>query len=148
MADRTMQEIVDRIKSRRLELKYSYQELADKTGMSKSTLQRYEAGAIRNIPLDKVQVLARGLDVSPEWLMGWQQAASPATPLQLTEQEEQLLNDFRMLSDTQKVRVAAYLEGVLDESSNLGTILRNEADAIVKKEIRQAAASAKKVEVL
>lgn len=73
---------------------------------------------------------------------------APATPLQLTDQEEQLLNDFRMLSDTQKVRVAAYLEGVLDESSNLGTILRNEADAIVKKEIRQAAASAKKVEVL
>lgn len=59
--------------------------------------------------------------------------ASPATPLQLTEQEDQLLNDFRMLSDTQKVRVAAYLEGVLDESSNLGTIIRNEAAAIAKK---------------
>lgn len=38
-----------------------------------------------------------------------------------------------MLSDTQKVRVAAYLEGVLDESSNLGTIIRNEAAAIAKK---------------
>ena len=58
--------------------------------------------------------------------------APPATPLQLTEQEDQLLNDFRMLSDTQKVRVAAYLEGVLDESSNLGTIIRNEAAAIAK----------------
>lgn len=71
MSENTMIEIVERIKSRRLELGYSYQDLADKTGMSKSTLQRYEAGAIRNIPLDKVQDLAKGLNVTPEWLMGW-----------------------------------------------------------------------------
>ena len=54
MSEETMMEIVDRIKARRIELGYSYQDLADKTGMSKSTLQRYEAGAIKNIPLDKV----------------------------------------------------------------------------------------------
>ncbi|MCI5533865.1 MAG: helix-turn-helix domain-containing protein [Firmicutes bacterium] len=114
MADTTMQEIVDRIKSRRLELKYSYQELADKTGMSKSTLQRYEAGAIRNIPLDKVQVLARGLDVSPEWLMGWQRAASPATPLQLTEQEEQLVISFRGLNDDGREKAVERIDELLD----------------------------------
>ena len=71
MSEEAMMEIVDRIKARRIELGYSYQDLADKTGMSKSTLQRYEAGAIKNIPLDKVQDLARGLNVAPEWLMGW-----------------------------------------------------------------------------
>lgn len=75
MSDETMREIVDRIKARRIELKYSYQDLADKTGLSKSTLQRYEAGAIKNIPLDKVKDLARGLNVSPEWLMGWEETS-------------------------------------------------------------------------
>ena len=37
-------EIIERVRSRRLELGLSYQDLADKTGMSKSTLQRYETG--------------------------------------------------------------------------------------------------------
>ena len=139
MADRTMQEIVDRIKSRRLELKYSYQELADKTGMSKSTLQRYEAGAIRNIPLDKVQVLARGLGVSPEWLMGWQQAASPATPLQLTKQEEHLVISFRGLNDEGREKAVEYMEdltGMKKYQSDLSPVeqARMDADEIVRKE--------------
>lgn len=63
--------IVKRIKKRRLELKYSFQDLADKTNMSKSTLQRYETGSIRNLPLDKLEVLASALQTTPSYLMGW-----------------------------------------------------------------------------
>ena len=37
-----MQEIMNRMKSRREELDMSYQTLSDKVGISKSTLQRYE----------------------------------------------------------------------------------------------------------
>ena len=39
-----MQKIMQRIKHRREELNLSFQQLADLTGMSKSTLQRYETG--------------------------------------------------------------------------------------------------------
>lgn len=67
----TMQGIIERIKERRIELGYSFQDLADLTEMSKSTLQRYETGGIKNIPLDKLKILAKGLRVSPEWVMGW-----------------------------------------------------------------------------
>lgn len=63
--------IVKRIKKRRLELEYSFQDLADKTNMSKSTLQRYETGAIKNLPLDKLEVLASALQTTPAHLMGW-----------------------------------------------------------------------------
>ena len=63
--------IVKRIKKRRLELKYSFQDLANKTNMSKSTLQRYETGTIKNLPLDKLEVLASALQTTPSYLMGW-----------------------------------------------------------------------------
>ncbi len=63
--------IVKRIKKRRLELEYSFQDLADKTNMSKSTLQRYETGAIKNLPLDKLEVLASALQTTPSYLVGW-----------------------------------------------------------------------------
>ena len=66
--------IVKRIKKRRLELEYSFQDLADKTDMSKSTLQRYETGAIKNLPLDKLEVLASALQTTPAYLMGWDEA--------------------------------------------------------------------------
>lgn len=90
MSEETMFEIVERMKSRRLELGYSYQDLADKTGMSKSTLQRYEAGAIKNIPLDKVKDLARGLSVTPEWLMGWD---SPKTTYYLDPEAAEIAQE-------------------------------------------------------
>lgn len=69
--DMTMEAIASRIQARRLELRLSYQDLADRTGMSKSSLQRYETGGIANVPLHRLEAIATALEVSPEWLMGW-----------------------------------------------------------------------------
>lgn len=66
-----MKEIMERIKSRRESLGLSFQQLADLTNMSKSTLQRYETGGIKNIPLDKLEILAKSLKTTPEWILGW-----------------------------------------------------------------------------
>lgn len=66
-----MRNIRQRISNRRKELGLSYQSLSDKTGISRSTLQRYETGSIKNMPLDKLEVLAKGLCVAPSYLMDW-----------------------------------------------------------------------------
>lgn len=71
-----MKEIMERLKNRRVELDISYQELADKTGLSKSTLQRYETGSIKNMPLDKLEIVANALKVDPAFLMGWEEIKS------------------------------------------------------------------------
>lgn len=63
--------IAQRIKQRRTELKLSLQDVADMAEMSKSTLQRYESGSIRNIPLQKLGVLANALQTSADWILGW-----------------------------------------------------------------------------
>ncbi|MBO6302375.1 MAG: helix-turn-helix domain-containing protein [Ruminiclostridium sp.] len=60
----------ERIKVRRKELGLSYQELADLTGISKSTLQRYETGSIKSIPLAKLDVLAEGLKTTALYILG------------------------------------------------------------------------------
>lgn len=56
-----------RLKERRLFLNMTYQDLADKTGISKSTLQRYETGGIKNLPYEKIFILSEALEVSPEY---------------------------------------------------------------------------------
>lgn len=71
--DENMLGIAKRIKERRMSLGFSYQTLADRTGLSKSTLQRYETGGIKNVPLDKLQTLADGLNTTPNYLMGWEE---------------------------------------------------------------------------
>lgn len=68
----TSNEITQRIKEKRISLDLSYQQLAEKTGMSKSTLQRYETGFIRNLPVDKLEILAKALQTTPAYLMGWE----------------------------------------------------------------------------
>lgn len=67
-----MQDIMKRMKSRREELNMSYQTLSEKVGISKSTLQRYETGYIKNMPVDKLEEIADALNVSPAYLMGWE----------------------------------------------------------------------------
>lgn len=72
MWNETNKEIARRLKDRREALGYSFQQLAELTGMSKSTLQRYESGAIKNIPLARLETLTTALQTTPEQLLGWQ----------------------------------------------------------------------------
>lgn len=65
-------EVSTRMAARRKQLGYSYQTLAEKTGLTKSTLQRYEKGSIKNAPIARLEDLCRGLEMSVEELMGLQ----------------------------------------------------------------------------
>ena len=53
--------MMERMKQRRKELGYTFQDLANLTQMSKSTLQRYETGGIKNIPLSRLEDLSQAL---------------------------------------------------------------------------------------
>lgn len=77
--------IIKRIQGRRLELNLSYQALADRTGLSKSTLQRYETGDIMNIPLSKIDILAQGLQTSPLYLLGWEDKVIEPEEMEIIE---------------------------------------------------------------
>ena len=79
MKEKETNEIIKRIKERRIRLNLSYQDLADKTGISKSTLQRYETGFIKNLPIDKLEILALALNASPSYLMGWEKESGTSS---------------------------------------------------------------------
>lgn len=81
MSDQDKRILQSRLKERRLFLNMTYQDLADKTGISKSTLQRYETGGIQNLPYDKIFVLSEALEVRPEYFTDLTKdyTAQPAT---------------------------------------------------------------------
>ena len=71
----------ERIRQKRIELNLSQDELAKKTGYkSRSSIQKIECA--RNLPLSKVEVMARALDCSPSVLMGWDELEVFDTPEQ------------------------------------------------------------------
>lgn len=61
-----------RIKNRRNELDMSVEELARKLNKNRATIYRYEKGEIENLPLDILEPLAKALDTTPQYLMGWE----------------------------------------------------------------------------
>lgn len=72
MGTKKLSDIAVRIKAQRLKLGYSYNDLAVLTGMSKSSLQRYETGGIASFPLDKLDLLSMALQTTPDYLLGWE----------------------------------------------------------------------------
>ena len=60
-----------RIRLKRKENGYTLEEVAQKLGVSKQTVQRYETGVIANIPSDKIELLSELFNTTPAYLMGW-----------------------------------------------------------------------------
>ena len=60
-----------RIRERRKELNLSVDELAKKLNKNRTTVYRYEKGDIENLPIDILGPLAKALNTTPAYLMGW-----------------------------------------------------------------------------
>ncbi len=61
----------DKIKKRRLELGLTLEDIAKLVGVTAPTIQRYESGEIKNVGKDKIKDLADALNLSPSYLMDW-----------------------------------------------------------------------------
>ncbi len=66
--------LYDRIRSRRIELQMSQDELANKLGYkSRSTIAKIESGE-NDITQSKIVEFAKALDTTPAYLMGWDES--------------------------------------------------------------------------
>lgn len=65
----------ERIQTAMREAGLSYGELAKRTGIPKSALQRYATGSTRKIPTDRVEAIARHTGVTAGYLLGWESNA-------------------------------------------------------------------------
>lgn len=63
-------EIGARIAARRSALGLTMDEVAQRIGVAKSTIQRYEKGQIQKIKLPVIESIASVLNVNPDWLIG------------------------------------------------------------------------------
>ena len=82
----------------------SYGELSKLTGIPKSALQRYATGQTAKIPIDRVETIAKALNVDSAVLLGW------ATP-DIGEEALKNLRDIQR-KEYEKDDMAEYIEEV------------------------------------
>lgn len=70
---RDLKTIGDRVKYKRIKLKMTQEDVANIVKVSKQTIQKYENNIITNIPSDRIELLAKALNCSPGYLMGWEE---------------------------------------------------------------------------
>lgn len=69
--------IGERIKKKRIESGFSQVDFANKIDVSKQTLYKYENNIITNIPSDKIEAISKVLNLSPMYIMGWEEPEQP-----------------------------------------------------------------------
>ncbi|MGG7147388.1 helix-turn-helix domain-containing protein [Clostridium butyricum] len=132
--NKKMKEIVARIKKRREELNLSYEDLSKRTGFGSSTLQRYETGAINRIPIDRFEELAKGLEIEPYKLMGWDEdyLLSQDRKNETDGDIVDLHNAFLKLNETGRKKILEYIFDILSidkyvQTSNQSIEITNQA---------------------
>lgn len=94
-----------RIKERRKEIGMSADKLAEALGKDRSTIYRYEKGDIENMPLDILEPIAKVLQTTPQYLMGWEKL----------QKKNDILSDVIL-----KLNEDAELLSMVEALSNLG----------------------------
>ena len=61
----------ERMKKRRKEIGFSAEKVAERLGVSPATIYRYEKGDIEKVPADSLTEIAKILQTTPAYLMGW-----------------------------------------------------------------------------
>ena len=122
----------ERIRQMRESADLGLTELADKIGVSKQTLYKYENDIITNIPSDKIEAIAEVCNVSPAIIMGWELeeryenmremldlAESESKSEKLTANERLIIDRYRLLPQEEKTallgRILAYTEKFTEE---------------------------------
>jgi transcriptional regulator with XRE-family HTH domain len=120
MSEKELTDLIEKIKERRLKLEMSYQDLSDATGISKSTLQRYETGYIKKVPINQIEILAKALHTTPSYLMGWDNTVTEAPSVPLTPRDErQIAADLeKMLADLDSKNAMAAMGGTVEDDED------------------------------
>lgn len=110
----------ERIKELRKIANLSQEELGRRVGLQRAAINKYERGLVTNIPLSVIEKLARVLDVSPTYIVGWDDSGTNplSTEVKILQGVRQfygddvidLMESYSELSTLGKRRVQSYVE--------------------------------------
>lgn len=98
----------ERMKARRKELGLTGDQVAERVGISRSTIFRYENGDIEKVPTNTLVPIARVLCTTVGYLMGWEDDRSPAQGKE-GGTEAEAMHYFESLPENKREEALNYL---------------------------------------
>ena len=92
----------DRIKYQMQRNSLTLLEIEQRTGIKKSSMQRYVSGETGKIPMSAIEKLANLFGVSGAYLMGWDSAEDSPSEQPLTGVDKELWEVLKLIPDEQK----------------------------------------------
>lgn len=128
--------IGDKIKTLRQRINMTQEELGDKIGVTKATINKYETGIIANLRRPIIEKLAMALDTTPSYLMGWTDTELNTSPIgtnngvigqnsgeinisqKSSKEEKELLRIFNSLSVKSRSKLINYAWSLEENEPN------------------------------
>ena len=104
-----------RLRSLREERKINQQKIAMELQISQASISKYEVGSAEP-DIGTIIKIADYFNVSTDYLLGVSEVKKPLKKSDLSDAEIAHLVSYKSLSRTQREKVCAYIQGILDES--------------------------------
>jgi repressor LexA len=103
--------IGDKIKLLREQNHLTLEQVGKDVGVGKSTVRKWETGAIANMRRDKIALLAKALHTTPAYLMGWDEETPAIKPVErkLTNNEKIFLEEIKDLTEEEQQKVLDFI---------------------------------------
>ena len=92
---------------------FSYVELEKRTGIAKSSIQRYVSGTTKKIPIDAVQAISKAVGVPAEYILGWENPNKYLSPT-ITDDVVTFPVLGRIAAGYEEVAIEDWSGGVID----------------------------------
>ena len=105
----------ERIKQSRKDLGLRAEDVAERIGVSRSTMFRYENGEIEKLPINHLVPIAKALHTSVDYLMGWTEDEKEPIPMDEDRLDQEFVRLFEQLGNEQKDLIVRAMKGILSE---------------------------------
>jgi len=126
-----------RIKARRLELRLSQKQLAQKVGVTRQTVSAWEHGTSRDITGVHLEALGRALTVATRWIVtGDRQSGTidyGKNGGEISEKQKVLMDQILRLTDDEVEQTLAFVSRLEEEQRELYEKLRARFESAAKK---------------
>ena len=122
-------EIGEKIKYLRTRQGMTLEELGEKVGVGKSTVRKWETGAIANMRRNKIASLADALNVSPSYLMGWEDEYN--TDMNIDNNSGSVSNSFGSDSNDSNTNTYTTNNYYSSPCSKTSTIVNHDVDTSI-----------------
>ena len=111
----------ERIKELRLLAEMSQEELGRRVGVQRAAINKYEKGTVENIPIKTIEKIAQVFDVSPTYIVGWNNEEKnlsaevktiQGVKLFYGNESVELLESFNNLTPKGKKKVLQYVDDI------------------------------------